>query len=138
MNPEDCDPANFYCRFKVHKKHIFGQPPPVRPIISGSGSITENMGQFVEHHIKPLSNKHQSYLQDTPHFLRVIEAIRRGPKLPENSILVTADISGAYQNIPQDDGIDCLKESLENRSDKKIPSEFISKLMELILKYKKI
>ena len=69
MNPEDCDPANFYCLFKVHKKHIFGQPPPVRPIISGSGSITENMGKFVKHHIKPLSNKHQSYLQDTPHFL---------------------------------------------------------------------
>ena len=134
-NPEDCDPANLYCLFKVHKKHKNGQPPPVQPIISGSGSITENMGQYVEHHIKPLSNKHKSYLQDTPHFLRVIEAIRRGPKLPENSILVTADITGAYQNIPQDDGIECLKEELETRDNKTIPSEFISKLMELILKY---
>ena len=47
-------------------------------------------------------------------------------------MLVTSDIIDAYQNIPQEDGIDCLFEVLEERKNKEVPSEFISKLMELI------
>ena len=135
MNPRDCDPARFYCNFKVHKLHEPGQTPPVRPIISGSGSTTEMIGQYVDHHIKDLATKHSSYLQDTPHFLRVLESIRHGEPLPSDSILVTFDVTSAYQNIPQNDGIDCLYETLEERENKNIPSEQISKLMELILKY---
>ena len=45
------------------------------------------------------------------------------------------DIQGAYQNISQDDGVNILKKALEERDDKQIPIEFISKLMELVLKY---
>ena len=135
MDPEDCDPARFYCNFKVHKPHEPGQVPPVRPIISGSGSTTEMIGQFVDHHLKKMSTKHPTYLQDTPHFLRVMESVRRGDPLPPDSILVTADITGAYQNIPQDDGINCLYQALEEREDKGIPSEFVTRLMELILKF---
>ena len=66
MNPEDKNPSKFYCNFKVHKQTEHGEIPPVRPIISGSGAITENISIFVEHHIVDLSTKHQSYLQDTP------------------------------------------------------------------------
>ena len=54
------------------------------------------------------------------------------PRLPLNAMIVTSDIIGAYQNIPQEDGIDCLFEVLEERKNKEVPSEFISKLMELI------
>lgn len=69
-------------------------------------------------------------MQDTPHLLRIIEKMNNGPKLPKNTILVTTDIIGAYQNIPQDDGIKCLKETLEERSNKQVPSEYLAKLME--------
>ena len=68
MDPEDCDPARFYCNFKVHKPHEPGQVPPVRPIISGSGSTTEMIGQFVDHHLKKMSTKHPTYLQTHPTF----------------------------------------------------------------------
>ena len=122
MNPEKKDPSNFYCNFKVHKQSEHVEIPPVRPIISGSGSITENISIFVEHHINELSTKHKSYLQDTPHFLRVIDKVNKGTKLPESALLVTADITGAYNNIPQDDGSQCLREELEERQDKTIPS----------------
>ena len=135
MNPEECDPARFYCNFKVHKKHLPGEFPPVRPIISGSGSTTENIGKFVQYHIQNLAKSHKSFLEDTPHFLREIEVINQGLPLPQNTILVTIDIQGAYQNIPQDDGVQILHEALEGRKEKHIPSELISKLMELILKY---
>ena len=92
MNPEDKDPAKFYCNFKVHKQSEQKEVPPVRPIISGSGSITENISLFVEHHIMDLSTKHKSYIQDKPHFLRSIDKVNKGPKLPPNTLLVTSDV----------------------------------------------
>ena len=109
--------------------------PPVRPIISGSGAITENISVYVDHHIKDLSTKHKSYLQDTPHFLRIIDKVNQGPKLPANALLVTSDITGLYLNIPHEDGISCHNEVLEERDDKTIPSNFLVKLMELIQNY---
>ena len=136
MNPQDKKPAKFYCISKVHKQHKPPQSPPIRPIISGSGSLTENIGVYVEHHIKQIATTHKSYLQDTPHLLRVIDKINKGTKLPNNTILATTDIVGAYQNIPQDDGIECLREVLETRKTKDIPSDFLVKLMELIQKRK--
>ena len=135
MSPKNKDPSVFYCNFKVHKETKHNNVPPVRPIISGSGSITENISLYVEHHIKEASVKHPSYLQDTPHFLRVVNKINSGPKLPDKSCLVTADITGAYANIPQEDGSKCLYEVLEEREDKTIPSAFIVKPMDLIQMY---
>ena len=75
MDPTEKGPAKFYELFKVHKKHVEGKTPPERPIISGSGSVTENIGVFVEHNIKELANKHSTFLQDTPDFLRNIEEL---------------------------------------------------------------
>ena len=134
MNPKEKNASKFYCNYKVHKQIKQGQIPPVRPIISGSGSITENISLYVEHHIKDLAMKHPSYLQDTPHFLRVIEKLNQGTKLPLNTLLVTSDITGAYHNIPQDDGSLCLSEALEERAEKPVPSDFLVKLMNLIQK----
>ena len=50
MDPTDKNLSKFYCTFKVHKNHKEGEAPPERPIISSSGSITENQSLFLEHH----------------------------------------------------------------------------------------
>ena len=115
MDPSDKNPSKLYCNFKIHKPHDPLGTPPVRPIISGSGSITENISIYVEHYIKEISMQHRAFLQDTPHLLRIIHKINQGPKIPNNAMIVTLDAIGAYQNIPQDDGIDCLFEALEER-----------------------
>ena len=73
MKPEEKSPGKFYQLFKVHKEHEARTVPPGRPIISGSGSFTENISIYVDYFLKPLANKHPSYLQDTPDFLRFIE-----------------------------------------------------------------
>ena len=73
MNPTDKNAGTFYCTFKVHKPHTEGKAPPERPIISGSGSFTENPSLFIEDHIKNLGKSHPSFLEDTPHFLREIK-----------------------------------------------------------------
>ena len=134
MNPVDKDASRFYCNYKVHKQTKHNEIPQVRAIVSGSGSITENISIFLEYHIKEMSMKHQSYLQDTPHFLRIVDKINKGKKLASNAMLVTSDITGAYHNIPQEDGSNCLKEALEERDDKSIPTDFLVKLMDLIQK----
>ena len=62
MKPDEKTAARFYCTFKVHKEHEVGKAPPVRPIISGNGSVTENISAFVDHHIKLLAIQHFSFL----------------------------------------------------------------------------
>ena len=131
MNPEDKNAGRFYCNFKVHKNYT--HIPPVRPINSGSGSVTENISLFVNHHIKDLSNTHPSYIQDTPDFLREIENINAGPELPENATLVALDVDGLFTNIPHEDGISTMKEALDERVNPKVPSAFIVELMQLVL-----
>ena len=133
MNPFDKQPGKFYQLFKVHKQHTVGSAPPERPIISGSGSITENISLFVEHHIKNLANKHHSYLQDTPDFLRSLEDLKLDGNLPENSFLVTIDVSALYTNIPQDEGIEAVTEALEERIDKEVPTIQIRKSSRCII-----
>ena len=135
MDPEDKNPSKFYCIFKVHKAHEHKETPPPRPIVSGSGSITENISLYVEHHIKQIATQHVTYLQGTPHFLRIIEILNKGSKLPKNAMIVTSDVIGAYQSIPHEDGSDCLAEDLEDRAEKTIPSSFIVTLMNLVQKY---
>ena len=65
MDPSDKNLSKFYCNFKIHKPHDPLGTPPVRPIISGSGSITENISIYVEHYIKEISMQHRAFRQDT-------------------------------------------------------------------------
>ena len=69
MDPSDTGPGKFYQIFKVHKPHPPLSLPPGRPIISGRGSITENISRFVDFHAKPMVEQLPSYIQDTPDFL---------------------------------------------------------------------
>ena len=71
MRADEKAAARFYATFKVHKKHVTGKVPPERPIISGNGSVTENISAYVDFHIKELATQHSSYLQDTPDFWRL-------------------------------------------------------------------
>ena len=90
MCPKSKTASKLYCIFKIHKPH--DHIPPVRPIVSGSGSILENPNKFVDFHLKELANKHKSYIQDTPDFIRHIEDLNEKGKLPENALLVTLDV----------------------------------------------
>ncbi len=67
-----------------------------------------------------------------PHFQRVSDKVNKGPELQTNAMLVTADVEGAYLNIPHEDGNNFINEALEERNDKSIPSSFLVKLLDLI------
>ena len=132
MNPEDKKAGRFYCNFKVHKEH--DHIPSPRPIISGSGSITENIGLFVEHHIKHIATTHDTFIEDTPGFLRCISKLNKGPLLNPHTLLVTWDVIGLFTNIKHSEGLDTLREALEKRKNIKVPTSYLIELMELLLK----
>ena len=52
MDSKEKSASQFYCNFKIHKEHTPMQAPLPRPIISGLGSITENLGVFVKNQIR--------------------------------------------------------------------------------------
>ena len=130
MLADDKMPGKFYSNFKVHKPDI-----PVRPILSTCGSLTEGLATYVEHHISPIANTHDTYLQDTPDFLRTIVKINKGPNLSQNAILVTLDVKALYTNIKHEDGLQCLQKQLQEKSQPEVPQTFIMKLMEIILRH---
>ena len=134
MKPTEKTPGKFYCTFKVHKPHPENRAPPERPIISGSGSITENPSLFVEHHLKDLATKHDTYIQDTQDFLRKIEKINQEGRLPTNALLVTLEITGLFTNIPQDKASQAAGEALGERENKSVPTAFLVRLLDLIQK----
>ena len=90
----------FYLLPKIHKKGC-----PDRPVISGCGTSTEKISEFVDSNIKHLVPKIPSYLKDTKHFLQVLGEVGT---LPEGAILVTADVVGLYPHIPHEEGLRIL------------------------------
>ena len=135
MDPSEADTGRFYQIFKVHKDHPPNSIPPARPIISGNGSITENLSRFVDFHAKPLVKELPSYIKDTPDFLRKLSVINSQGKIPDNAMLVSIDVSALYTNIPMDDGIQAMQAALNERQDKTVPTNFIIELLRMVLKF---
>ena len=53
--------------------------------------------------------------------------------MPDNAILVTADVVGLYPSIPHQADINTLKEALDKRPLKKIPTNDLIKMAEFVL-----
>ena len=137
MKPVGLIPGKLYCNFKIHKKHNHEakEIPPVRPIVSCSGSMLENAAIFVQHHLKDVANKHATYLQDTPDFLRQLEQHNNETILPNNAKLVVIDVVGLYTNIPQQEGVECVQKRLETNMNSEVPGMYVTRLLELLMKY---
>ena len=82
--------------------------------------------------IKDLSTQHLSYIQDTPDFLRHIQDMT---DLPDNLMLVTVDVSALYTNINSNDAMAAVRKALDKRKDQTVPTDFIVRLLELVLKW---
>ena len=134
MSATDKKPGKLYQLFKVHKKFVEPDLPPARPIISGCGSITENMSLFIDHHTKHLVPLIPSFLQDTPHLLRELEVLKT-KGLPQGTFPVSIDVVGLYTNIPHNEGVDSVKRVLNTRKDPEVPTDTLIKFLELVLKH---
>ena len=72
-----------------------------------------------------------SYIKDTNEFLLKLKNLR---KVPDNAILITADVVGLYPNIPHNEGLEVLKKRIDNFYEKSIPTEDLFKMAEFVLK----
>lgn len=88
----------FYILPKIHK-----DGNPGRPIVSAVNSPTENISELLNICLQPLLPKLRSYIKDTKHFIKRINGL---PKGRTNIILVSADVTSLYTNIPHQEGVD--------------------------------
>ena len=132
--PEQPTPGRFYGLVKNHKEIQEGEKiPPLRPVVSGSGSNTELISWLVDEDSKELVPQLESYWQDTPHALRDLQVENeRGPQ-PANAILVTADVVGLYSNISQEEGMEVFRRALDTRQAPRFNTQFLMTLLGFVL-----
>ena len=116
---------------KVHKKINKEGRYPTRVYISGIGTPTEGIAGLVEEELREGVEAQESYVQDTADFLRRVEEMGG---LDEDDFMFTMDIVALYPSVPQGKARQAMQESLERRNEKKIPTEDLLELSELVLK----
>ncbi|XP_068756280.1 uncharacterized protein [Montipora capricornis] len=117
----------FYTLTKIHK-----QKPVSRPIISGCEGPSERLSSSVDKLLQPIAQTQNSYLKDTTHFINFIEKT----KVPQNTILMSMDVTSLYTNIPQEEGITTVCKAYEkfHNYNPPIPSHHLKEMLCLILK----
>ena len=119
----------FYGLPKIHK--MFSSFPPLRPIISGYNSCTARLSEYLDTFLKYQAKRRKSFLRDTKDFLVKLQSLKG--KIPNRSILVTMDVSSLYTNIDHEEGAEACYRALQSRSNKKISSRILKKLILLVL-----
>ncbi|XP_043928715.1 short transient receptor potential channel 2-like [Protopterus annectens] len=120
---------------KIHKSMT---DPPMRPIVSGAGWVTEPISIYLHGQLQPFLIECDSILQDTIDFLQKLKvwySVGKVDLAVKRYYLVTLDIVSLFTVIPIDAGIDLLREflaSCPNPDFGKI--ENICSLMDVILK----
>ena len=111
----------FYTLTKIHKPAT----PVGRPIISGVSGPTERLSAFVDKLLQPIAQQQKSYLKDTTDFINFME----GTRVPENTILVSMDVTSLYTNIPQEEGIQTVCRAYNSfyKDQPLIPTRFLEK-----------
>eukprot|EP00061_Rhincodon_typus_P011191 g36030.t1 len=89
-------------RFISHAHKIHKANTPGRPIVSGNGTLCENLSGYVEGILKPIVQGIPSFCCSTTDFFQKLST--HGPVKP-GTFLVTMDISALYASIPHDNGI---------------------------------
>jgi len=109
--------SRLYLLPKIHKNQT---PPPGRPIVSANECPTERISGFVDHFLRPIVMSTPSYIKDTTDFIQKISTIQ---ELPDETLLLTLDVSSLYTNIPNDEGIRaCLLELSKHRPPDAFPT----------------
>lgn len=111
---------------KIHKT-----PHSVRPIVSGCGGPTEKLSALMDHFLKPLVSKTESYTKDSMSIIQTMEELT----LPSNCILVTIDVKALYLNIPHEEGTQaCLNHLYHlNKDDLPFPPQVAKTIMKTVL-----
>ena len=115
----------------LHKIHKNIENFPGRTVISNCATSTQKVLEFLDHHLKPVIQNGKSYIKDSTHFLEKIKTLGG---IPDNAILVTADVVRLYTNISNQAGLVALKDTLEKRlDDGNLTNDDLIKMAEFVL-----
>ena len=95
-------------------------------MISKCGTPTEKVSEVLHHH-----RKLEGQLSKTDEFLNRITNINA---IPENAIMVTADVVGLYSIISHQADLEALRETLDKRESHKVLTGKLVKMAEVLLK----
>ena len=116
--------GKFYLLPKLHKRL---ENIPGKPIISNCGAPTEKVSEFLDFHLKSIMQNGGSYIKDSKDFKRKIKNI----DIPNDALLVTADVVGLNPSIPHETGLSALREALDKRTCKNY-------LLKILLKWQNL
>ena len=110
---------------KLHKT-----PISVRPIVSNINSPTCLISRFMDNLLKPIVDTKVHILKNSTQVIVEVEQLH----IPDNSLLVTADVKSLYPSIPIQESINIILSELESHKDPTSPPIFILKeLLSFIL-----
>ena len=133
MIPSEATVGRLYGLCKDHKKH--DGLPPLRPIAASNGTMTENIGKFVDHHSRKVVNKIWSHVDDTGDFLRKMETFKQEQGVIADDIFpVSIDVEKLYPSIPLEEGIQFFKEALDKCNNGGPSSNFLVELLEMVMR----
>ena len=117
--------------YGVPKIHKTLENPPLRPIVSSIGSLTEPLSQYVDHFLRTHVQNLPSYLGDTTDVLNLIQNLKCEHA---DIILASLDVQSLYTCIPHDAGLEAISHYLNTRPAHVLPpSAFLTDLAEIIL-----
>ena len=117
--------AKFSLLPKVHKT---GNPG--RPVISSVECHSSHISKYVDYHLQPQVVKLKSFTKDSTDTLNKISSIKE--EITKDDILVTMDVRSLYTNIPNEEGIQAVRDTL-NSSSSRIAAYIITTFLFLIL-----
>ena len=122
----------FYLLPKIHKpveSWPLKDTPPGRPIVSDCGSESHASAELLDHFLKPLSNKHPSYIKDTYDFLDKIKTT----KITEGAFFFTMDVESLYTNIETGAGLRALSLTVDKHKPPNFPLDLVTELLKINL-----
>lgn len=126
-------PRKFYLLPKIHKpknKWTLPDMPEGRPIVGDCATESRRISEYIDSFLKPMANKHPSYIKDTYDFVNKI----RNRKILKHYILVTGDVTALYTNMNIDRTLDTVKDFFGRYPDPKRPDKELLELLEIAMK----
>ena len=97
---------------KIHKRL---NNAPVRPVISCCGVPTKRASEFLDFHLKRVMENGVSYTNESNDFMNKVKSIWN-IDIPNDALLVTADVVGLYPSITHKIDLKALRNDLEKRN----------------------
>ena len=118
--------SKFRVNPKLHKEHKFG----VRPLVNCSNTTLSVISKFIDFTLQPLINTHFSYIKDSQNLIQKLDSL----KCDSNTTLFSADFESLYTNIPLDEAIEIISDSISKMPNTEFSGYGFKKLLELVLK----